>query len=37
MKSWLEDPFKSVIAGTALIGVVSLTLAVGIGGVGLLV
>jgi len=37
MKSWLEDPFKSVIAGTGLIFVVCGTLMLGISTVGALV
>ncbi len=37
MSTWLEDPFKSVIAGTGLIFVVCGALALGIAGVNLFV
>lgn len=34
---WLDDPFKAVIAGTALMGVVAVALVVGILGLGMVV
>lgn len=37
MKDWIENPFKAVFAGTLLLVLVAAVLALGIGGVGILV
>lgn len=37
MKDWIENPFKAVLAGTALVVCVAGVLAPGIGTVGILV
>ena len=37
MKDWIENPFKAVFAGTALLICVAAVLALGIGGVGIFV